>query len=77
MSDDGYFIEDGSDERPRFRRFPAQQPRQFQPKGPPRRFQPAWRTERELHLVLELYRKWKAEGLSEQQMTYAIQRRLP
>ena len=77
MSDDGYFIEDDESPKPRFRRFPAAAPRPMRPGGPPRRYQPAWRTEAQLHQVLELYRKWKAEGLSEGQMTYAIQRRLP
>lgn len=72
MSDDGYFIED--DDKPRFRRYPAVQPK---PMGPPRRREPVWRTEMQLRLVLELYRKWKAEGFSDAQMTYAIQQRLP
>ena len=77
MSDDGYFIEDDESPKPRFRRFPAAPPRPTHPAGPPRRYQPAWRTEAQLFRVLEQYREWKALGYSEQQMTYAIQRRLP
>lgn len=74
MSDDGYFIEDG--EKPRFRRYPAAKPRPQQLGGPPRRYEPVWRTREQLWMVLDQYRQWREQGLSDGQMSYAIQRRL-